>query len=542
MKRETNGAEGETCSRCGREVSTGTYEVVNGEFSRKGFSEAGVQITEPAGEPFALCANCSMEFRGWLDGKGPSYIPKSLADMIPAMAASPSTGAKRMAATLKYAEKVERPLTPDEVDAIADRFGDDEPTDVDGEPFAPEDLTGLMDDAEDGENPRTEPEDVAKGFFDEMMEVMEESGGIPDELISDEGDENDPEGFAGGVGMDVPEPDDGDGSADDSDPRAGGREAGDDADADETDVAIRDGPPGEQTSIEVSFPDPPDDADDGDEAGEQQDAENDASDGMSDDAPNPDATPSDTNKHNERDVNRQDGVDPVIERLPTEPLEKTKFSRPPDMSLADGPLLADTKLFKFLEWLARQPYAEHYTASDVAERTPLTDRLATYRMWSGGSAYRKGLMTRRDAPDDADERWAGAISVEGRVRVNEAIESMSEDERNAFVPLELSDEHGGKDEAPDGVLNELTSVPRISAHKAHMLYDAGIRSIDDLRDATQEELADIKGLNRALAAAVKSEVEKSKKEPTDVADEFYGGVADADGAAESAGDDVDADD
>jgi len=511
MKGAINGADGETCARCGGEVSTGTYEVVNGEFGREGMNEGGVQITEPASEPFALCAGCSMDFRDWLDAKGPSYIPKSLANMIPGMAASPSTGAKRMAATLKYAEKVERPLTPGEVDAIAARFGDDEdePTDVDGEPFAPDDLTGLMDDDEGSENPQAEREDVAEGFFAEMREIMEESGGIPDELINGEDDENDPEGFAAGVGMDVPEPDDGDGSEDESAPRAGGRE-----NADETDVSKRHDPPGEQTSIEVSFLDGSDDAD-GDE--------NAPSDGMSDDAANPDATPSDANKHNERDVSGQDGVDPVIERLPTEPLEKTKFSRPPDMSLADGPLLADTKLFKFLEWLARQPYAEHYTASDVAERTPLTDRLATYRMWSGGSAYRKGLMTRRDAPDDADERWAGAISVEGRVRVNEAIESMSEDERNAFVPLELSDEHGGKDEAPDGVLNELTSVPRISAHKAHMLYDAGIRSIDDLRDATQEELADIKGLNRALAAAVKSEVGESEKEPTDVAGEFYDG-------------------
>jgi hypothetical protein len=510
MKGKIDGTDGETCARCGSGVSTGPYEVVTGEIEREGLSEGGVQIAEPAGEAFSLCADCSRDFRGWLDEKGPSYIPKALADMIPAMASSPSTGAKRMAATLKYAEKVERPLTPDEVDAIAERFdGDDEdePTDVDGEPFAPDDMEGLIDG--DAENLRADGEEVAKGFFDEMREVMMGSGGTPDELIRDEDDENDPEGFAGGVGMDVPEPDDGDGSGDDSAPRAGAHDTDD-----ETDVAKRDEPPGNQSSIELSFIDQPDEAD-GDENGAQTDAD-------TDEKPNPEAIPSDGSEQDERDANDSDDVHPAIERLPSEPLDKTEFSRTPNMSLADE-LPADTKLFKFLEWLARQPYAEHYTATDVAERTPLTDRLATYRMWSGGSAYRKGLMTRRDAPDDADERWAGAISVEGRVRVNEAIESMSEDERNAFVPLELSDEHGGEDEAPDGVLNELTAVPRISAHKAHMLYDAGIRSIEDLRDATQDELADIKGLNPALAAAVKSEVGKSREEPTDVAGEFYDG-------------------
>jgi hypothetical protein len=517
MKGEINGTDGETCARCGSGVSTGPYEVVTGEIEREGLIEGGVQITEPAGEDFSLCANCSRDFRGWLDEKGPSYIPKALADMIPAMASSPSTGAKRMAATLKYAEKVERPLTPDEVDAIAERFGSDEdeeePTDVDGEPFAPDDMEGLIDG--DGENLRADREEVAKGFFDEMREVMEESGGIPDELINDEDDENDPEGFAGGVGMDVPEPDDGDGSADDSAPRAGAHDTDD-----ETDAAKRDEAPGNQSSIELSFIDQSDDDGDSDKNDAQTDAD-------SDDKPNPEAIPSDGSEQNEGDANGEDEANdsdlhPAIERLPSEPLDKTHFTRKPNMSLADE-LPADTKLFKFLEWLARQRYGKHFTATDVADRTPLTDRLATYRMWSGGSAYRKGLMTRRDAPDDADERWAGAISVEGRVRVNEAIESMSEDERNSFVPLELSDEHGGEDEAPDGVLNELTAVPRISAHKAHMLYDAGIRSVDDLRDATQEELADIKGLNPALAAAVKSEVGESKEEPTDVAGDFYDG-------------------
>jgi hypothetical protein len=69
-------------------------------------------------------------------------------------------------------------------------------------------------------------------------------------------------------------------------------------------------------------------------------AENAPSDGMSDDAPNPDATPSDANKHNERDVSGQDGANSAeaeLKRWDEQAHPEPEYANPEDFGLTrDG--------------------------------------------------------------------------------------------------------------------------------------------------------------------------------------------------------------
>jgi KaiC/GvpD/RAD55 family RecA-like ATPase len=56
--------------------------------------------------------------------------------------------------------------------------------------------------------------------------------------------------------------------------------------------------------------------------------------------------------------------------------------------------------------------------------------------------------------------------------------------------------------APEGGVEELMSVPGIGDAKAHELYKAGYRSVEDLQNANPEDLANVKGIGEKLAAKI----------------------------------------
>ena len=55
-------------------------------------------------------------------------------------------------------------------------------------------------------------------------------------------------------------------------------------------------------------------------------------------------------------------------------------------------------------------------------------------------------------------------------------------------------------------LQELTDISGVGPAKADRLNEAGIETVDDIRELTQEELAEIDGIGNALAARIKADV------------------------------------
>ena len=62
------------------------------------------------------------------------------------------------------------------------------------------------------------------------------------------------------------------------------------------------------------------------------------------------------------------------------------------------------------------------------------------------------------------------------------------------------------DEEPDEEYESLTDIVGVGDAKAEKLRDAGIETVDDIRELTQDELADIDGIGNALAARIKADV------------------------------------
>ena len=87
-------------------------------------------------------------------------------------------------------------------------------------------------------------------------------------------------------------------------------------------------------------------------------------------------------------------------------------------------------------------------------------------------------------------------------------------------------------EDPDDEYEALTDISGVGDAKADSLREAGVETVDDIRELTQEDLAGIDGIGNALAARIKAdvgdlevaaeteaEVEDETPEPADEADE-----------------------
>lgn len=60
--------------------------------------------------------------------------------------------------------------------------------------------------------------------------------------------------------------------------------------------------------------------------------------------------------------------------------------------------------------------------------------------------------------------------------------------------------------ADDEEYEELTDISGVGPSKAEALQEAGIETIDDVRERSQEELAEVSGVGNALAARIKADV------------------------------------
>lgn len=62
------------------------------------------------------------------------------------------------------------------------------------------------------------------------------------------------------------------------------------------------------------------------------------------------------------------------------------------------------------------------------------------------------------------------------------------------------------DEEHEDEYEELTDISGVGDAKAEQLREAGIETVDDIRELTQEELAGVDGIGNALAARIKADV------------------------------------
>jgi len=70
------------------------------------------------------------------------------------------------------------------------------------------------------------------------------------------------------------------------------------------------------------------------------------------------------------------------------------------------------------------------------------------------------------------------------------------------------------------VISQLTQLEGIGKKKAEALYEAGFRSLEDLRRATVEEISKVEGIGEALARKIKEQLGKIYKEEATVDKEF----------------------
>jgi len=74
-----------------------------------------------------------------------------------------------------------------------------------------------------------------------------------------------------------------------------------------------------------------------------------------------------------------------------------------------------------------------------------------------------------------------------------------------LAPEEEESESDGE-EADEPEITDLTDISGVGESKADKLRDAGFSSIDDIRGASQDQLADVDGVGMALAARIKADV------------------------------------
>jgi len=85
-------------------------------------------------------------------------------------------------------------------------------------------------------------------------------------------------------------------------------------------------------------------------------------------------------------------------------------------------------------------------------------------------------------------------------------EDEGESESEEVTPEAATDEDDGEDEDEDGGPEALTDISGVSEEKATVLREAGYETIDQVRGASQDNLADVEGIGMALAARIKADV------------------------------------
>jgi large subunit ribosomal protein L32e len=98
-------------------------------------------------------------------------------------------------------------------------------------------------------------------------------------------------------------------------------------------------------------------------------------------------------------------------------------------------------------------------------------------------------MSADDPDEDVDE------AVEEETEVDPETESETETETEAEAEAEAEDE-----------VQDLEDISGVGPSKAEALREAGYESVEDVKAASQSELADVDGIGNALAARIKADV------------------------------------
>jgi large subunit ribosomal protein L32e len=94
----------------------------------------------------------------------------------------------------------------------------------------------------------------------------------------------------------------------------------------------------------------------------------------------------------------------------------------------------------------------------------------------------------------------------GELEVSEDVEAAVEDLGEGDAETETTTEPDETAEPAEPEITELTDISGVGETKAETLREADYTSIDHIRGASQEELADVDGIGMALAARIKADV------------------------------------
>ena len=94
----------------------------------------------------------------------------------------------------------------------------------------------------------------------------------------------------------------------------------------------------------------------------------------------------------------------------------------------------------------------------------------------------------------------------GGLEVDDETEVDDEDEAPAVEDEDVDDGADEADTEDEDAYEALTDISGVGASKAEALEEAGFETVDDVREASQEELADVEGIGQALAARIKADV------------------------------------
>jgi len=117
----------------------------------------------------------------------------------------------------------------------------------------------------------------------------------------------------------------------------------------------------------------------------------------------------------------------------------------------------------------------------------------------GGDGYVLG------GPEPEPEPPEEEAPAEGEAPVEEAPTEAPAEEAPAKAPVEASTEEEESEVDPETVAAIIASfedIPGIGPSKAQLLFDSGYRSVEEIKDLSEEDLAKIEGISEALAKKV----------------------------------------
>jgi len=112
-----------------------------------------------------------------------------------------------------------------------------------------------------------------------------------------------------------------------------------------------------------------------------------------------------------------------------------------------------------------------------------------------------------ESGEKAEDETEAEVEEETETEEEEAEEEAEEAQGNGEVPENEAEEEVKEEEARGSSI-DITNIEAVGETKAEALRDAGYETIDDLREATQEEIAEVENIGEALSARIKSNADR----------------------------------